>query len=114
MAAPIPGTTQAKLEGFLGDRLPPSRSSVRQLHQEVTVCYAYMCPYAYACAQKSARPARVLARRCFRYMPEEMRPEQSLSELALDLLARRRRAGGRLSRKARALLDRLRPDGPVR
>lgn len=114
MATPIPGTTQARLEGFLDERLPPSRSTVRQLHQEVTVCYAYMCPYAYACAQKSARPARVLARRCFRYMPDEMRPEAALSEHALDLLARRRGAGRRLSDEARALLNRVRPDGPSR
>ena len=114
MATPIPGTTQARLEGFLDERLPPSRSTVRQLHQEVTVCYAYMCPYAYACAQKSARQARVLVRRCFRYMPDEMRPAPSLSDHALDLLARRRSAGGRLSAETRVLLDRVRPDGPIR
>ena len=95
-------------------RLAPSRSSVRPIHQEVTVCYAYMCPYAYACTQKSPRPSRVLVRRCFRYMPEEMRPEQSLSELSLDLLARRRKSGRRLSAQARSLLDRVRPDGPIR
>ena len=114
MATPIPGTTQARLEGFLDERLPPSRSTVRQLHQEVTVCYAYMCPYAYACAQKSARQARVLVRRCYRYMPDEMRPAPSLSDHALDLLARRRSAGGRLSAETRVLLDRVRPDGPIR
>ena len=114
MTRTIPGTTQARLKGYLDARLPPSQSSVRPLHQEVTVCYAYMCPYAYSCAQKSARPARVLIRRCFRYMPEEMRPPQALSDLALDLMARRRRSGGRLSAEARTMLDELRPDGPLR
>jgi hypothetical protein len=114
MANPIPGTTQARLPKYLGDRLAPSRSTVRSIHRETTVCYAYMCPYAYACDQKSARQAKVLLRRCMRYMPEEMRAEPAISDMALDLLAARREAGGRVSTDAKLLLDRVRPDGPLR
>ena len=110
----IPGTVQSRMQGYLDARLPPSRSSVDALHREVTVCHAYLCPYAYACKQKSARPAKVLSRRCMRYMPDHMRAVPSLSEMAIDLLARRRRSGGAISPEARLLLDRLRPEGPIR
>ena len=110
----IPGTVQARIQGFLDARLPPSRSSVDTLHREVTVCHAYLCPYAYACNQKSARPARVLSRRCMRYMPDHMRAVPSLSEMAIDILARRRRSGGSISTDTKLLLDRLRPEGPTR
>lgn len=84
------------------------------LYREVTVCDAYRCQYAYACREKSVRPARVLTRRCMRYMPEHLRAVPSLSDLALDLLARRRRSGGPMSAGAMLVLDRLRPDGPIR
>ena len=114
MATPIPGTTQAKLQDFLDGRLAPSRSTVRALHRETTVCYAYMCPYAYACSQRTERPAKVLLRRCMRYMPEDMRAEPAISDLALALLARRRRDGGPVSVEARLLLDKIRPNGPLR
>ena len=110
----IPGTVQSRIQGFLDARLPPSRSSVDALHREVTVCHAYLCPYAYACNQKSARPARVLSRRCMRYMPDHMRAPPALSELAIDLLAKRRRSGDHVSADAKLLLDRLRPEGPNR
>lgn len=102
------------MQGYLDARLPPSHSSVDALHREVTVCHAYLCPYAYACNQKSDRPAKVLTRRCMRYMPDHMRAVPSLSEMAIDLLARRRRSGGAISPEARLLLDRLRPEGPTR
>ncbi len=114
MAKPPPGTTAARLPGYLQDRLVPSRSTVRAIHRETTICYAYMCPYAYACDQKTARQAKVLLRRCMRYMPEQLRAEPAVSDMALDLLAARRDAGSRVSTEAKALLDRVRPNGPLR
>ena len=114
MVIPILGTTQARLSSFLGDRLSPSRSTVRALHRETTVCCAYMCTYAYACDQKSERQSKVLLRRCMRYMPQEMRATPAVSDMALDLLAARREAGGRVSTEAGLLLDRVRPKGPLR
>jgi hypothetical protein len=114
MAKPPPGTTQAQLPSYLRDRLAPSRSTVRAIHRETTVCYAYMCPYAYACDQKTARQAKVLLRRCMRYMPEGLRAQPAVSDMALDLVAARRDAGGRVSTEGKALLDRVRPDGPLR
>ncbi|MDD9995299.1 MAG: hypothetical protein OXS35_06075 [Dehalococcoidia bacterium] len=110
----IPGTVQSRMRDYLDTRLPPSRSSVDALHREVTVCHAYLCSFAYACNQKSARPAKVLSRRCMRYMPDHMRVAPSLSEMAIDLLARRRRSGRSISTETKLLLDRLRPDGPTR
>ena len=43
-----------------------------------------------------------------------MRIRPALSDLSLDLLVRRRQAGEQLSSDAAMLLDRLRPDGPLR
>ena len=104
----------APLRKFLTRRLPPSQSSVKLVHRETTVCYAYMCQYAYACTEKTKRPVKVLERRCMRYQPEEMRARPRLSDHALDLLARRRDAGENLDTGTVAVLDRLRPRGPIR
>ena len=73
-----------------------------------------MCGYAYGCTEKTERAARVLSRRCMRYQPESMRVKPILSDLALDLLARRRDRGQRLSPMTIEMLDRLRPAGPLR
>ena len=102
------------LDRAMKTRLPPYDSTVAPLHRDTTVCYAYMCQYAYACAEKSRRPAQVLKRRCMRYRPENVRPEPSVSDHVLDMLARRRSAGRRLAPQTVALLERVRPDGPVR
>ena len=64
--------------------------------------------------QKTARAARVLNRRCMRYQPEEMRVTPGLSDLALDLLAKRRERGKPVSAATSEILDRLRPNGPMR
>ena len=98
----------------MSTRLAPSNSRVKADHRETTICYAYMCGYAYACSEKSSRPAQVLTRRCMRYLPESMRVIPALSDLALDLLASKRQSGGALSPAASEMLDRVRPDGPLR
>ena len=77
------------------------------------MCYPYMCAYAYNCSEKGERAARVLTRRCMRYLPESMHVRPILSEMALDLLARRIRCGQRLSPGTLEALDRLRPAGPT-
>ena len=102
------------LQEFLATRLPPSHSRVRDIYRETTVCYPYMCAYAYGCSEKGERAARVLTRRCMRYLPEPMRVQPVISEMALDVLARRRQRGQRLSPRTLEALDRLRPAGPVR
>ena len=104
----------APLRKFLTRRLPPSQSSVKLVHRETTVCYAYMCQYAHACTEKTTRPAKVLERRCMRYQPEEMRATARLSDHALDLLAGRRDAGESLDTGTIAVLDELRPSGAIR
>ena len=110
----IPDTKGRDLDASLGARLPPSSSRVPVIYREITVCHAYMCSYAYGCGEKSSRPAQVMMRRCMRYLPEWMRVKPGLSDLALDLLARRQVKGKRLSPAATALLARWRPDGPLR
>jgi hypothetical protein len=102
------------LSSFLGTRLPPSESGVRDIYRETTICYAYMCPYAYGCTEKTARAAQVLNRRCMRYQPEEMRVAPGLSDLALDLLAQRREQGKPVAATTSIMLDHLRPNGPMR
>ena len=110
----VPGSANADLSTFITSRMPPSESSVSALHREATLCFAYYCSYAYGCTEKSARPAQVLMRRCMRYMPEELRLEPALSESALDMLARRRQSGETVGSGTEDILDRLRPDGPIR
>ena len=111
---PLPGDMTRPLEDSLSERMPPSSSRVPPLYRETTVCFAYMCAYAYGCGERAGRPAQVLMRRCMRYMPESMRVRPALSDFALDLLAKRRTAGQRLSSVTTAILDQFRPDGPIR
>ncbi len=96
---------------FLTTRLPPSHSGVRDIYRETTMCYPYMCAYAYGCSEKGERAAQVLTRRCMRYLPESMRVQPVISEMALDLLARRRQRGHKLAPGTLKALDRLRPAG---
>jgi hypothetical protein len=43
-----------------------------------------------------------------------MRRVPALSDLCLDLLARQRDSGGELAPETEAMLDKVRPDGPIR
>ncbi len=78
------------------------------------MCHSYMCIYAHGCSEKTNRPAKVLIRRCIRYMPEELRIKPGVSDLALDLLAKYRKTGQTIGSKTTAILDELRPNGPIR
>ena len=111
---PAPRSGMAPLDQFLATRLPPSASRVRDIYRETTMCYPYMCGYAYRCTEKGERAAQVLTRRCMRYLPRSMRVQPVISDLALDLLARRRVRGEKLSAGTIEALDRLRPAGPLR
>ena len=111
---PAPRSGMAPLDQFLATRFPPSASRVRDIYLETTICYAYMCGYAHGCTEKTERAAQVLTRRCMRYRPDAMRVAPGLSDLALDLLARRRERGQRLAPGTVSVLDRLRPTGPLR
>ena len=113
-STPVPGALDRQLDAFVGAHMPPSSSRVPPIYREVTTCYAYMCPYAYGCAEKTARPAQVLMRRCMRYKPEELRIRPGISDHALDLLAKRRKSGEPLAAQTTAILDELRPNGPIR
>ena len=112
--SPVPGNAGQAFDDFLTTRLPPSTNRVAAIFRETTICYAYMCSYAYGCTERSGRPAQVLTRRCMRYMPETLRIEPALSDFSLDLLAKQREAGSRLSPTTTGILDELRPEGPLR
>ena len=114
VSRPTPGVFDGSLNEYLGTRLPPSSSSVPAIYRETTICYAYMCPYAYGCTEKATRPAQVLWRRCIRYFPKSMRIPPGLTEHTLDLLATHRQRGEQLSSATIAVLDQFRPDGPLR
>jgi hypothetical protein len=94
--------------------MAPSSSRVPDIYRETTKCFAYMCVYAYGCSERADRPAQVLMRRCMRYMPEALRIKPALSDLALDLLAQQRQRGEPLAAGTTAVLDQLRPNGPIR
>lgn len=53
-------------------------------------------------------------RKCIRYMPKHLRIRPALSQLALDLLAKQRQIGKKLTQETTAILDEHRPDGPLR
>ena len=112
--APVPGSAEKRLDKFLNNHMAPSTSRVPAIYRETTTCHAYMCIYAYGCSEKTKRPAQVMMRRCMRYMPEELRIRAGVSDLALDLLAKRRKTGGNLTSQTTAILDELRPNGPLR
>lgn len=111
---PVPGAIDAPLDQFVSAHMQPSTSRVPAIYRELTTCYAYMCPYAYGCAEKTRRPAQVMMRRCMRYRPEEVRIRPGVSDYALDLLAARRQSGQPISPETAAILDELRPNGPLR
>ena len=112
--SPAPGRIDQVFDDFLTTRMPPSSSRVPATFRETTICYAYMCSYAYGCTERSGRPAQVLTRRCMRYLPEALRIKPALSDHSLDLLAKLRESGRKLSPTTTAVLDELRPDGPKR
>ena len=113
-ATPIPGALDKPLDDFASAHAAPSSSRVPPIYREVTTCYAYMCPYAYGCTEKTGRPAQVLMRRCMRYKPEDLRIRAGISDYALDLLAKRRKLGEDFAVETTAILDELRPNGPLR
>ena len=96
-SSPLPSQLDKPLEEFITTYMPPSSSRIPPIYRETTKCYAYMCPYAYGCSEKTDRPAQVMMRRCMRYMPEELRIKPALSDFSLDLLAKHRENGEGLS-----------------
>ena len=111
---PTPGAMEKPLDDFVSTHMPPSSSRVPPIYRETTTCYAYMCPFAYGCREKTTRPSNVMMRRCMRYMPEHLRIKAGVSDFALDLLAKRRKSGDKLASATTAILDDLRPNGPIR
>ncbi len=111
---PIPSDASQAFDNYLTTRLAPSTSRVEVIFRETTICYAYMCSFAYGCTERSGRPAQVLTRRCMRYLPEALRVKPALSDFSLDLLARQRESGSKLSPTTTGILDELRPEGPLR
>ena len=105
---------EKQLERHLANRMAPSTSRVPAIYRETTICYSYMCPYAYGCSEKTNRPAQVMMRRCMRYMPESLRIRPGMSDMALDILARLREQGELLSAHTTSVLDEVRPNGPLR
>lgn len=112
--AQAPGSSEKRLDNYMNNHIAPSTSRVPAIYRETTICHSYMCIYAYGCSEKTNRPAQVLMRRCLRYMPEQLRIKPGISDLALDLLAKRRKTGEELASKTTAILDDLRPNGPLR
>ncbi len=111
---PTPTQMDKSLQESLSVHMPPSASGVPPIYRETTKCIAYMCVYAYACVERTRRPAQVMMRRCMRYMPDHLRVRPKLSDYALDLLARQRQSGVKLASETFAILDERRPNGPIR
>ena len=107
-------TSTERMEKYLSSPLHKTISNLNRSHQERTTCFSYICPHASRCKHKTTRPANVLLRDCVQQNGKSISDEPNLSNLSLDLLAKRRKQGASLSIKTLALLDAVRPNGPLR
>ena len=103
-----------KLSEYLDMPLTDGGGKVSRSHQESVVCYSYLCHLAQSCSEKKHRPTKVLVRKCRRFESKDSTDSPKLSDLALDILAQHRSGGKLLGSKTLELLDRLRPNGPIK
>ena len=103
-----------RLERFLSKPLNGSLGEPSRTHQETTHCLPYVCHFSSDCRAKRSRPSKVLVRNCLRFNSPDHRKGSGISELAIDLLAKRRTDGKPLSSLTLEMLDRIRPNGPTR
>ena len=108
------GTSTERLEKYLSNPFTKTTSDLNRSHQERTTCFSYICPYAFQCVYKTIRPAKVLLRNCAQQNGKHVNEKPNLSNLSLDLLAKRRKQGSPLGIKTLELLDASRPNGPIR
>ena len=103
-----------RLERFLSKPLSASTGELSRTHQESTTCLPYVCHFSSVCRVKRDRSAKVLVRNCLRFNSTDQQKHSGISELAIDLLAKRRTDGKSLSSSTLEMLDRIRPNGPLR
>ena len=103
-----------RLESFLSKPLNGPRGEPSRTHRETTTCLPYVCHFSSDCRVKRGRPSKVLVRNCLRFNSPDHRKGPGISELAIDLLAKRRTDGKPLSSLTLEMLDRIRPNGPTR
>tara|TARA_B100001971_G_scaffold210284_1_gene235449 strand:+ start:105 stop:509 length:405 start_codon:yes stop_codon:yes gene_type:complete len=102
-----------RLERFLSKPLSASTGKLSRTHKESTTCLPYVCHFSSVCRVKRDRPAKVLVRNCLRFNSTDQQEHSGISELAIDLLAKRRTDGKSLSPSTLEMLDRIRPNGPL-
>ena len=103
-----------RLKKFLSKPLSASTGKISRTHQEYIACLPYICHFSSVCSVKRDRPTKVLVRKCLRFNSTDQEERSGISELAIDLLAKRRTDGKPLSSSTLEMLDRIRPTGPLR
>ena len=103
-----------KLSSYLDKSLTDGGGGVSRTHQESVVCYSYLCHLARRCSEKKSRPTKILVRKCRRFESRSSSDTSELSDFALDVLATHRSNGTLLGTKTLELLDKLRPNGPIK
>ena len=107
-------STTHKLSSYLDKPLTDGGGEVSRTHQEFVVCYSYLCHLARVCSEKKSRPTKILVRKCRRFESRSSTDPSELSDFALDVLATHRSSGTLLGTKTLELLDKLRPNGPIK
>ena len=107
-------SSEKRLRDFLNRPLNTFPSTISKSHQEYINCYPYLCHVSSSCKSKKKRPSKVLKRICPRINDANGTKSSGLSDLSLDLLAHRREKGELLSIETINLLDKIRPNGPVK
>ena len=107
-------SSEKRLREFLNRPLDTFPSTISKSHQEYINCFPYLCHLSSTCKSKKKRPSKVLKRTCSRINDDNRTKSSGLSDLSLDLLAQRRKMGELLSIETINLLDRVRPNGPVK
>ena len=107
-------SSEKRLREFLNRPSDTFPSTISKSHQEYINCYPYLCHVSSNCKSKKERPSKVLKRICLRSNEVNGPKLSGLSDLSLDLLAQRKEKGELLSIETINLLDKVRPNGPVK
>ena len=105
-------SSKKRLKEFLYRPLDTVPSTISKSHQEYIDCFPYLCHLSSGCKSKRKRPSKVLKRICSRINDANVTKSCGLSDLSLDLIAKRRKKGESLSVETINLLDKVRPNGP--
>lgn len=103
-----------RIDRYLDKSFPKAPTETNNNHVSVVNCLSYYCPFSRKCVNKTERPSKIPIRKCLRFSPNDNTAVFPLSEFALDLLSVQEQKGEPISRQTKLLLDKYRPNGPLK